>query len=79
VKKALLAAAGVIFVVLGIVGLALPFLQGVLFIVIGVVLLSLVSSRIRMWSEKHTRRYPGAHKVVERIQKWIIHIVGPTH
>lgn len=69
---------GIIFVLLGLVGLALPFLQGFLFLIIGAVLLSLASSRIRSWIEMHTRRYPRVHHFFEKIQLWVIKIIGPT-
>jgi uncharacterized membrane protein YbaN (DUF454 family) len=78
IKKALMMASGVVFVNLGFVGLALPFLQGFLFLAIGVVLLSLSSSRIRTWIEVRTRPYPKIHHFVERTQEWVIRIIGPT-
>ena len=39
-KRVLLIAAGWIFIVLGIAGLFLPFLQGILFLIIGLLILS---------------------------------------
>lgn len=77
-KRTLIIAAGVIFILIGLVGLVLPFLQGFLFLAIGAVLLSIVSPAIRTWIEAHTRPYPRIHRFVERTQKWIIRIVGPT-
>ena len=78
IKKTLVIAAGVFFVILGILGLALPFLQGLLFIVIGVVLLSLASTSVRDWLETHTRRYPKLHKMVEKMQAAAVRIIGST-
>lgn len=46
---------GVLFIILGILGLILPFLQGIVFIVIGLYILS------------HHYEYPRRH--VERIKK----------
>ena len=40
VKKALAIVAGWLFIVLGVIGLFLPFMQGVLFIMIGLTVLS---------------------------------------
>jgi len=40
VKKALMLVAGWTFMVLGVVGLFLPFMQGILFIMIGLTILS---------------------------------------
>jgi uncharacterized membrane protein YbaN (DUF454 family) len=42
---------GVACLVLGVVGLFLPFLQGILFLVIGLGLLSTESDRARRWLE----------------------------
>ncbi len=77
-KKALVLVVGVVFILFGLLGLALPFLQGFLFLAIGVVLLSIGSSRIRGWVELRTRRYPRVHKFVEKTQKWVVRIIGPT-
>jgi len=43
--------AGVACLVLGVLGLFLPFLQGILFLVIGLTLLSRDSERARHWLE----------------------------
>lgn len=75
-KKALLTLAGIFFLVLGVLGLALPFLQGVLFLAIGVVLLSIESPGVRSWLELHTRRHPKVHHLVERIQTWVSENIG---
>lgn len=40
VKKALALVAGWVFIVLGVIGLFLPFMQGILFIMIGLTILS---------------------------------------
>ena len=68
--------AGVIFIILGILGLALPFLQGILFLVIGSILLSLASSKARKWIESRTIRYPKLHAFVEKTEKWMTGIIG---
>jgi uncharacterized membrane protein YbaN (DUF454 family) len=57
---------GVAFILLGIAGLFLPFLQGILFLVIGLSLLSTESERARRLLEKlkawvrRNRRRQGA-------------------
>ena len=78
IKRTAVAAAGVLFVFLGLIGLALPFLQGIFFIVIGLILLSISSTRIRMWVESHTRRFPKIHAGVERLERWVTGIIGPV-
>ena len=76
-KRVLIVIAGVIFLVLGLVGLALPFLQGFLFIFIGVVLLSISSVRIRTFVRSRTMHYPKAHRLIEKIEGWILGTIGP--
>ncbi len=78
IKKTLMIMAGIILIILGLIGLALPFLQGFLFLAIGIVLLSLASSRIRGWTEMHTRRFPKVHKFIEKTQGWVVRIIGPV-
>lgn len=77
IKRTAIVIAGVLFVLLGLVGLALPFLQGFLFLAIGLILLSISSASIRAYLESHTRRYPKIHAGVERLERWIVGIVGP--
>ena len=40
---------GVLLIILGVIGLFLPFLQGVLFLVMGLTLLSTESTRAKNW------------------------------
>jgi len=75
-KRALVHTAGILCVLLGIIGLVLPILQGIFFLVLGLVLLSLVSERISRWIEKHIRRYPEAHSLFMRIHVWITEKIG---
>lgn len=75
-KRVLVFSAGIIFVLLGLVGLALPFLQGVLFIIIGIILLSIASPTVRVWAERHTRKFPKVHAMVEKMEKRITDIIG---
>ena len=76
IKRTLVRTAGAVFVVLGILGLALPFLQGILFLAIGLILLSIASSRTRAWIASHTIRYPKFHALVQKAEKWITDIIG---
>ncbi len=77
-KRVLVIVAAVVFIVLGLVGLALPFLQGFLFLAIGLILLSISSPRFRAWAMVHTVRYPKTHRALEKIEKWILGIIGPV-
>ena len=55
------------FLVLGILGLFLPFLQGVLFILIGLAILSSRSEIIKRFLRHLEERYPQHH---ERVEIW---------
>ena len=76
VKRVLLFAAASIFIILGLVGLALPFLQGFLFLFIGLTLLSIVSATARAWTERHTRKYPKVHAWIKQLEKRITDLIG---
>lgn len=67
---------GVLFVLLGLLGLALPFLQGFLFLAIGLILLSIGSDTIRAWIESHTRKYPRVHAFIEKLEVWVTGYIG---
>lgn len=73
-KKLILLTIGWIFLVLGILGLFLPFLQGVLFIMIGLAILSSQSKRIRNFLKHIEERHPHLHQKMElwreRIRNW---------
>ena len=53
---------------LGIVGLALPFLQGVLFIVAALLILAPVAPPVRRLLEALKKRYPA---VFEKAAQWV--------
>ena len=57
--------AGVLLLVLGVIGLFLPFLQGILFIVMGLSLLSTESDRAKAWLE-HLQRRVGLRRAPTR-------------
>ena len=76
VKRAIIITIGVAFVILGLVGLVLPFLQGILFLVIGLLLLSAFSPTLREWMQKHTRKYPKLHHWVLKAEGWIEQVIG---
>lgn len=65
-----------VFFVLGVIGLFLPFLQGILFLAVALILFSLLSPTIRMWMETHTRKYPKLHAMVVKIETYIRGIIG---
>ncbi|MDO8522423.1 MAG: PGPGW domain-containing protein [bacterium] len=76
IKRILVQTAGIILVVLGVLGLALPLLQGILFLAIGLILLSSASPNAHKWIKSHTIRYPRFHSLVQKTEKWITDIIG---
>ncbi len=67
---------GVLFVLLGLLGLVLPFLQGFLFLIIGILLLSAYSPTIREGFQSRTRNYPKVHNWVLKAEQWIEKVIG---
>lgn len=75
-KRVLVLSAGIFCILLGLVGLVLPFVQGLLFLAIGILLLSLYSPSMREWMYTHTKRFPKFHAVVEKVEDWVVRIIG---
>ncbi len=75
-RKKLILLTGIFFILLGLIGLALPFLQGFLFLAIGLILLSLHSPNIRIWMDVHTKRYPKLHTLIKKLEESVIGVVG---
>jgi uncharacterized protein len=74
IKRIGLLIVGWLVIVLGIIGLFLPFLQGILFILIGLAILSSRSKLIKRFLKHLEERYPHHHKRVdiwrEKIRNW---------
>ena len=75
-KRIIIFTLGILFIALGIAGLALPFLQGFLFLAIGILLLSVYSPSLREWMQSHTRRWPKLHEMVLKVEAGLIKIIG---
>jgi uncharacterized membrane protein YbaN (DUF454 family) len=75
-KRTLIFIAGILCLILGVIGLVLPFLQGLLFIAIGLILLSIASPRARALIERYTRKFPQLHAFFERMEKRISDFIG---
>jgi uncharacterized protein len=65
-KHVLMLSLGWFFVVLGIAGLVLPFLQGILFLAIGFGILARHSEWARRQLERLRRRYPQYAETFDR-------------
>ena len=57
-KRKLLMAGGWLFLILGVLGLFLPFLQGILFLLVGLILLAKSQPRFRLLKMRLKKRYP---------------------
>ena len=68
-KKLFLLALGWFFVLLGIIGLFLPFLQGILFILIGLGILSKESKMARALLIRLKKRCPGSFQKISELRQ----------
>jgi len=64
-KRILILTTGWTFILLGVVGLVLPFLQGVLFILIGLIILSSQYVWARVLLSKLRKRFPKISRVAD--------------
>jgi len=76
IKKALILTLGIIFIILGLFGLVLPFLQGFIFLAVGLVLVSFSFPRIRLTINKHAKRHPHLSSIVNKTESWIAKFIG---
>lgn len=70
-KRYAILGSGWVFVLLGIAGLVLPFLQGVLFLVVGLYLLSLESRWARRIRLRLQQRYPRLARMSDEAADWL--------
>jgi uncharacterized membrane protein YbaN (DUF454 family) len=68
-KRVLILSIGSAFILLGIAGLFLPFLQGILFLIVGLVILSKESKAAHRILERWRERHPELHSKVEALKK----------
>jgi uncharacterized membrane protein YbaN (DUF454 family) len=71
-KRVLRNVAGVLFLILGLLGLVLPFLQGILFLMIGLALIDLpIKHRAHQWLRARSKWYRAiAVKYMEFKRRW---------
>ncbi|HXV26153.1 MAG TPA: PGPGW domain-containing protein [Alphaproteobacteria bacterium] len=60
-----------LFILLGVAGLFLPFLQGFLFLFVGALLLSRESEIARRHLERLRKRYPSLGRSMDEAEAWI--------
>lgn len=76
IKKILVLSIGIIFIIFGLLGLILPFLQGIIFLSVGFLLLFSRFPKAQLWADKHTEKYPHLHKIIKKIESWLKKIIG---
>ena len=76
IKRIGIQSLGVAFLLLGLAGLVLPFLQGILFLVIGLLLLSLYSESIRAFVDRQAKRHPKVEHYVGRVEHLLNRMLG---
>ena len=75
-KRVVILTTGWLFVVLGIVGLLLPFLQGILFLLIGLVILSTEYSWARRVLGRVRTRFPKLDRLIKAAHDRASSILG---
>lgn len=75
-KKVLVLAVGIIFIILGLFGLVLPFLQGILFLIIGFMILAVYFPKIRLYIQKHAQKSPHFFALINKAENWIAKFIG---
>lgn len=75
-KQMLVLLSAMICLVLGVLGIFLPFLQGFIFLLMGTALLSIWSPKMRGWIFSYTQRHPRAHRVFLKTESWLQKIIG---
>jgi len=76
IKKVFILTFGIIFILLGLLGLVLPFLQGIFFLIIGLMILSLYFPKIRLLIQKHAQKSPHFFSLINKAEKWIAKFIG---
>ncbi len=65
-KRICVLIAGWSFILLGLVGLVLPFLQGILFILVGLIILSSQYAWARLLLAKLRKRFPKIGRIADK-------------
>lgn len=77
-KKVTFTFIGVIFLIIGIVGLVLPFLQGWFFIAIGLIFISLESPELDVWLQRMSQKNKTSEKYFSKFRTWTREKLGYT-
>jgi uncharacterized protein len=69
---------GIICLIVGVVGLFLPFLQGILFLALGIYLLSKSSPRFKAWFAANISRFPRLEALIAKAKAQLHRIYRGT-
>lgn len=75
-KKLIVQFVALLFLILGVLGLFLPFLQGILFILMGLILLSIYHPGIKERTDAILKKYPAFKGPVDKVEQFFIRIIG---
>lgn len=75
-KGILVLFAGILLVVIGLAGFAIPFLPGWLLIILGLIFLSLYFPGLRARIDSFTERWPKMHQAVHTVRTWVDQKIG---
>ena len=75
-KKVIVLSVATFFLLVGLLGLALPVLQGWFFLGLSVILYSMYSPKLRLWIHEHAVKYPRIHPYIHRAQEWTAKVFG---
>lgn len=76
IKKIIILTLGIIFILLGLLGLVVPLLQGILFLLIGVILLSFYFPQTSTILKRYLHKHPHVVEKIEKIEKKVKEFIG---
>lgn len=76
IKRLIIDVVGLIFIILGVLGLFLPFFQGIIFLIIGLYLLSLHSPSIAHFIDSLKTRYPKIGGAINKFDDKVRKLLG---
>ena len=76
IKRIIVLIAGIVLIILGLLGLVLPVLQGVIFLIVGLLLVSLCFPKVRIWMQKYTERHKQTSLIINKTEKWLTKFIG---
>ena len=74
-KRFTILSIGTLFILIGFLGLFLPFIQGIIFLFIGLLILSKESktaqAMLEKWCEKHPQSYHRVMNISHKVKNWL--------